>query len=77
MAELRRAICTFGVGPHRELLEITRPTLEQYALRHGYDLVARTETHRLRGRPPSWGKIPLVESSSTATTSSCGSMPTP
>ena len=60
MAELRRAICTLGVGPHRELLEITRPTLEQYALRHGYDLVARTETHRLRGRPLAWGKIPLV-----------------
>jgi hypothetical protein len=57
---MRRAICTLAVGPHRELLEITRPTLEQYALRHGYDLVARTETHRLRGRPPSWGKVPLV-----------------
>ena len=53
-------ICTLAVGPHVDLLEIVRPSLERYALRHGYDLVVRTGTSGLNGRPPSWGKVALV-----------------
>ncbi|MGH9134873.1 MAG: hypothetical protein ACRDZZ_13120 [Ilumatobacteraceae bacterium] len=60
MADRRRVLCTLATGPHRELLEIARPTLVRYALRHGYDLVARTDTHRLGGRPATWGKVPLA-----------------
>lgn len=51
-----------GVGPHVELVDIARPSLERYALRHQYDLVVQTEPAGLRGRPPAWGKIPLVRS---------------
>ncbi len=60
MADRRRALCTLAVDRHQELLDITRPTFERYAIRHGYDLVVRTDVSALRGRPASWGKVPLV-----------------
>jgi hypothetical protein len=56
---IRRAICTFGIGPHVDLLAITVPPLRSYAVRHGYDLVVRTEVSGLT-RPPSWAKVVLL-----------------
>lgn len=56
----RRVICTVGIGPHEELLSLTLPALERYAVRHGYDLVARTEVPGLRGRPPAWAKVVVL-----------------
>ena len=55
----RKALCTIAHGPHRELLEIARPTLEKYADGNGYELV--TVEHRLApDRPASWGKVLLL-----------------
>ena len=53
-----RAIVTFAVGPHRDLLEIALPTFERFADRHGYDLVEADVDGM--PRPPSWRKIPAL-----------------
>jgi len=59
MSGARKAVCTIAHGPHRELLQIARPTLEKYADGNGYELVAIE--HRLApDRPPSWGKVLLL-----------------
>lgn len=55
----RRVLCSLGTGPHSELLDITRPVFERYALRHGYDLDLRTSAP-VTGRPPAWTKLLLV-----------------
>lgn len=62
---MSRALVTFGVGPHEELLKIARPGFEAFAERHGYDLVVRDASLAgaqalLSGRPPSWGKVTAV-----------------
>ena len=59
----RRAgvICTMAHGPHRQLLEVTRPALERYGERHGYD-VQVVESRLAPARPVSWGKIALLHS---------------
>jgi hypothetical protein len=36
-----KALCSIGAGPHEALLEISRPTFEAYARRHGYELIMR------------------------------------
>jgi hypothetical protein len=54
-----KVLCSIGVGPHAELLDLTRPTFEAYATRHGYDLDLRTELVA-PDRPASWNKIPLL-----------------
>lgn len=54
-----RVLCSLGAGPHVELLDIVRPSFERYAIRHGYDLVTRTEAVGL-GRPAAWGKVAMV-----------------
>ena len=55
----RKALCTVGTGPFAPLLEVSLPTLEAYAWRHGWELVIDTKD-RTDGRPASWGKIPLI-----------------
>lgn len=52
----RVALCTLGAGAHGELLDIAMPRLEEFATRHGYELVAH---RRLLApeRPPSWSKV--------------------
>jgi len=40
---MRKVLCSFVSGPHRALLDLTRPTFETYASMHGYDLVLRTD----------------------------------
>jgi galactosyl transferase GMA12/MNN10 family len=54
-----KAICTIAFGRHAELLEIGRPALEEYARRHGYQVVIREEPET--DVTPSWERIPLVQ----------------
>lgn len=53
-----KALCSIGAGPHEALLEISRPTFEAYARRHGYELI--TSTRSDPGRPPAWSKVPML-----------------
>ena len=53
-----KALCTIGAGPHEALLEISRPTFETYARRHGYELI--TSTRSDPRRPPAWSKVPML-----------------
>lgn len=56
---MTRALVTFAVGPHQELLDITLPSFQAFADRHGYDLlVGQPDPCE---RPPSWWKIPLLQ----------------
>lgn len=52
----RAVLCTLGVGPHLDLLDLARPSFVGLAERHGYELV---EHHRSLApeRPPSWSKL--------------------
>jgi galactosyl transferase GMA12/MNN10 family len=54
-----KALCTVATGPFVELLEITRPTFETFARRHGWELVVVRED-RSAGRPAAWAKVPIV-----------------
>jgi hypothetical protein len=54
----KRAIATYGVGGHAELLELSLPTFERYAALHGYDL--HVVSCECDSRPPAWGKIPAL-----------------
>jgi hypothetical protein len=54
-----RALLSFGIGTHAELLEIAKPSFEKFAAKHGYDLVL---PENVQGdRPASWLKILLIE----------------
>jgi hypothetical protein len=57
----QRVICTMAHGPHRELLDVTRPALERYADRHDYD-VQIVEGRLAPARPVAWGKVALLHS---------------
>ena len=56
---MSRALVSFGVGPHEELLEIALPGFERYADRHGYELVVADPL--ACDRPPSWWKVPILQ----------------
>lgn len=52
---MKKAIVTFGVGTHVELLEIARPSFKAFAARHEYDYhEAQQIGHQ---RPPPWYKV--------------------
>ena len=53
------AICSLATGRHRELLAESAPTMQAYALRHGWDVVLSCE--ELTERPPSWAKVRLIQ----------------
>lgn len=55
----RRVLCSIGTGRHEQMLEITRPVFELYALRHDYDLDLRTHLSAC-DRPPSWSKVVAI-----------------
>jgi hypothetical protein len=55
----RVALVSLGAGEHRELLDITRASREAYARRHGM-MVVEEYDDRAEGRPPSWGRVPLL-----------------
>jgi len=60
---MKKALCTFGMGPMAELLDISLPTFAWYAQTHGYDLfVPSGDQFSTMNRPPSWGKVPLIVS---------------
>ena len=54
---MRRALVSLATGPHRELLDIAWPSFEEFADRHGYELI---EAETQAARPPSWWKIPVL-----------------
>ena len=56
---VRKVLCTIAIGRHRELLEITQPSFDRYADRHGYDVVVVDRT-LAPTRAPSWSKVPLL-----------------
>ena len=58
-ASRAKVICTLACGPQTELQELAREPLEDFAARHGYDVVVE---HALRApeRPASWSKVPLL-----------------
>lgn len=53
-----RALISFGIGPHAELLEIAKPSFEAFAERHGYEIVIPQGVSG--DRPISWLKIPIL-----------------
>lgn len=59
MTSDRTVVCTIAAGPHRDLNDIARPSLEAFAAQHDYDLVVSHDDHA-RGRPPAWGKVVLL-----------------
>lgn len=55
-----RALVTFGTGPAAELLEIARPSFEEFAERHGYELrIYEPERHEFWPWP--WLKVACLE----------------
>jgi hypothetical protein len=59
MHVVAKAICTIAFGPHADLLEIGRPMLEEYAERHGYEVIIRDEPQTTL--TPPWERIPLIQ----------------
>jgi hypothetical protein len=55
----RRVIASLGTGPHKQLLDIARKTIEPYAQRHGYELALHTQPTDLT-RPAPWSKIQIL-----------------
>ena len=54
---MSKALVSFGVGPLAPLFELTRPAMQRYADRHGYEAVLDTYPPI---DPPSWGKLPIL-----------------
>lgn len=54
---MSRAIVTYAAGAHEELLDVGLPTYEEFARRHGYELIVGKKMTDL---PPAWNKIPLL-----------------
>lgn len=54
---MSRALVTWATGPHIEMLEIALPSLEEFADRHGYELLTPDVS---TVRPPSWAKVPIL-----------------
>lgn len=55
----RRAVLSFGIGTHAELLDIALPSYQAFAERHGYDMLRGTLAAPC-DRPPSWWKVPML-----------------
>jgi hypothetical protein len=54
----RKVLCTIATGPHEELFELSGPSFEIFADRHGYDLAVR-RVLTAPDRAPSWNKLPF------------------
>ena len=52
---INRAIVSFGIGKHQELLEIALPSFKAFSDRHGWDLYCCDEIGK--ARPAPWYKI--------------------
>ena len=57
---MRRAILSFGVGLHADLLDIAWPSFERFAELHGWELIDCNPEPGFSDRPPSWWKIPFM-----------------
>lgn len=55
---MRKALVSFGTGEAAKTLALALPTFDEYAQRHGYDVI--TDVGDPRGRPVPWGKITLL-----------------
>lgn len=55
---MTKALVTYAVGSHEELLEIALPSFREFADRHGYEVV-RFDAEPTR--PASWMKIPALQ----------------
>jgi hypothetical protein len=53
-----KALLSYAVGGHQKLLDIALPTFQEFADRHGYDLLIPEPMGS--ARPPSWHKIPAL-----------------
>jgi hypothetical protein len=56
----KKALLTFAVGRHRQLLEMSLPRMERFARRHGYDLVVG-DGQNDEGRHSCWSKITFLQ----------------
>jgi hypothetical protein len=54
---MSRALVTLATGSHREMLDLARPSFEEFADRHGYEIV---EPELESSRAPSWWKVPAL-----------------
>ncbi len=52
-----RCIITYAADAHEELLDISLPTYNAFAQRHGYNMIVG---EKLTDRPPPWNKVPLL-----------------
>ena len=55
-----KILASLGLERHRELLEITRPSFERYAGRHGYELAIPSVDPAPERTHKQWAKIALV-----------------
>jgi hypothetical protein len=55
---MSKALVTFAVGAHIQLLDIARPSYQAWAKRHGWEYIEPVPF--LTKRPPAWYKIPLM-----------------
>lgn len=55
---MSKALVSYATGPHEELLEIALPSFQQFADRHGYDLLVPDSMSC--PRPASWHKVPAL-----------------
>ena len=53
-------LVTVATGSHRAFLDVTRPVLEDYASRHGYELVVPEEDPAPERTNKQWGKIACI-----------------
>ncbi len=61
---MKKALVTFGFGPHEELLGLSLPTFKKFASTHGYDLVVGKENELVgesEFRPYAWWKILILK----------------
>jgi hypothetical protein len=57
---MTKALATFGNGPMEPVLRLVLPTFEDFAQRHGYEVVVGTG-REAPDRPASWSKVRLID----------------
>ena len=55
---MSRALVSFGVGKHKEMLDIAFPSFKAFADRHGWDIYRCDEVGK--ARPAPWYKVPVI-----------------
>jgi hypothetical protein len=57
---MKKALVSFGTGPHAEYLDIARPSFKAYAARHSYDYYEPSKIDPVRPAP--WYKVKALQS---------------